>query len=61
MVNCQQTIHGDIDICTYPQIEVRVTVVAVFIGKEVGRNRAKFEESILHMRIKVIDGVFGSD
>jgi len=49
------------DIYTYPQIEVRVTVVAVFIGKEVGRNRAKIEECILHMRIKVIDGVFGSD
>jgi hypothetical protein len=61
IVNCQQTIHGDIDIYTYPQIEVRVTVVAVFIGKEVGRNRAKIEECILHMRIKVVDGVFGSD
>jgi hypothetical protein len=35
--------------------------VAVFIGKEVGRNRAKIEECILHMRIKVVDGVFGSD
>jgi len=35
--------------------------VAVFIGKEVGRNRAKIEECIFHMRIKVIGGVFGSD
>jgi len=35
--------------------------VAVFIGKEVGRNHAKIEECIFHMRIKVIGGVFGSD
>jgi hypothetical protein len=35
--------------------------VAVFIGKEVGRNRAKIEECIFHMRIKVIGGVLGSD
>lgn len=35
--------------------------MAVFIGKEVGRNRAKIEECIFHMRIKVIDGVFGSN
>lgn len=35
--------------------------MAVFIGTEVGRKRAKIEECIFHMRIKVIDGVFGSD
>ena len=35
--------------------------MAVFIGKEVGRNRTKIEECIFHMRIKVVDGVFGSD
>jgi hypothetical protein len=35
--------------------------VAVFIGKEVGRNRAKIEEYIFHMTIKVISRVFGSD
>jgi hypothetical protein len=35
--------------------------VAVFIRTEVGRKRAKIEECIFHMRIKVIDGVFGSD
>jgi hypothetical protein len=61
IANCQPTTHRDINICTYPQIEAKVTVVAVFIGKEVGRNRAKIEECIFHMRIKVIDGVFGSD
>jgi hypothetical protein len=33
--------------------------VAVFIGKEVGRNRAKIEECIFHMRIKVIGGSEG--
>lgn len=44
-----------------PQVEVRVKVVAIFIGKDVGSNRAKIEECILCMRIKVIDRVFDSD
>jgi hypothetical protein len=35
--------------------------VTVLIGTEVGRKRARIEECIFHMRIKVIDGVFGSD
>jgi hypothetical protein len=61
IANCQQTTHRNLDICTYPQIEVRLKAVVVFTRTGEDRKRVKIEECIFHLRIKLIDGIFGSD